>query len=153
MEKLEWWIYPLLSLFLSFSVFVGGQSNTCYYPFLLSHKFYIIVKNPKLQKILISDQLNRSKSTQTRPEDRNKMAVLGIIHYVIQIPIHAVLNVMILWLIVSKVIGLEFDMIFVKAKLFCPEIAGLFCRIAGLFCHDSRANLSLKPVCFGIAIS
>lgn len=42
---------------------------------------------------------------------------------------------------------------YVKAKLFCPEIAGLFCRIAGLFCHDSRANLSLKPVCFGIAIS
>lgn len=39
--------------------------------------------------------------------------------------------------------------LFVKAKLFCPEIAGLFCRIAGLFCHDSRANLSLKPVCFG----
>ena len=26
----------------------------------------------------------------------------------------------------------------VKAKLFCPEIAGLFCRIAGLFCHDSQ---------------
>ena len=45
------------------------------------------------------------------------------------------------------------DTIGVKAKLFCPEIAGLFCRIAGLFCHDSRANLSLKPVCFGIAIS
>lgn len=44
-------------------------------------------------------------------------------------------------------------MTIVKAKLFCPEIAGLFCRIAGLFCHDSRANLSLKPVCFGIAIS
>ena len=46
-----------------------------------------------------------------------------------------------------------FDKHSVKAKLFCPEIAGLFCRIAGLFCHDSRANLSLKPVCFGIAIS
>ena len=45
------------------------------------------------------------------------------------------------------------ELISVKAKLFCPEIAGLFCRIAGLFCHDSRANLSLKPVCFGIAIS
>ena len=45
------------------------------------------------------------------------------------------------------------EFIGVKAKLFCPEIAGLFCRIAGLFCHDSRANLSLKPVCFGIAIS
>lgn len=45
------------------------------------------------------------------------------------------------------------SMLVVKAKLFCPEIAGLFCRIAGLFCHDSRANLSLKPVCFGIAIS
>lgn len=48
----------------------------------------------------------------------------------------------------------QYDEIYpVKAKLFCPEIAGLFCRIAGLFCHDSRANLSLKPVCFGIAIS
>ena len=45
------------------------------------------------------------------------------------------------------------EYLIVKAKLFCPEIAGLFCRIAGLFCHDSRANLSLKPVCFGIAIS
>lgn len=51
-------------------------------------------------------------------------------------------------------IGKEwFEQVNVKAKLFCPEIAGLFCRIAGLFCHDSRANLSLKPVCFGIAIS
>ncbi len=49
--------------------------------------------------------------------------------------------------------GLEDTTRIVKAKLFCPEIAGLFCRIAGLFCHDSRANLSLKPVCFGIAIS
>lgn len=48
---------------------------------------------------------------------------------------------------------LEYADLIVKAKLFCPEIAGLFCRIAGLFCHDSRANLSLKPVCFGIAIS
>ena len=49
--------------------------------------------------------------------------------------------------------GNAFGTFIVKAKLFCPEIAGLFCRIAGLFCHDSRANLSLKPVCFGIAIS
>ena len=49
--------------------------------------------------------------------------------------------------------GLMQISVVVKAKLFCPEIAGLFCRIAGLFCHDSRANLSLKPVCFGIAIS
>ena len=49
--------------------------------------------------------------------------------------------------------GISSFLYIVKAKLFCPEIAGLFCRIAGLFCHDSRANLSLKPVCFGIAIS
>ena len=52
--------------------------------------------------------------------------------------------------VIKKINSLNQD---VKAKLFCPEIAGLFCRIAGLFCHDSRANLSLKPVCFGIAIS
>lgn len=119
MEKLEWWIYPLFSLALSFCVFVGGESYTCYYPFLLSHKFYITIKNPKLQKILISNQLNRSKSTQTRLVDRNKMAVLGIIHYVIQIPIYAALYVMSLWLIVSKVIGLasgmsSFGGIFIK---------------------------------------
>ena len=54
---------------------------------------------------------------------------------------------------ISTIISLGFAVLTVKAKLFCPEIAGLFCRIAGLFCHDSRANLSLKPVCFGIAIS
>lgn len=61
---------------------------------------------------------------------------------------------------INHVISYQFSVIdalivwfIVKAKLFCPEIAGLFCRIAGLFCHDSRANLSLKPVCFGIAIS
>ena len=53
----------------------------------------------------------------------------------------------------SECLGLVLVLSGVKAKLFCPEIAGLFCRIAGLFCHDSRANLSLKPVCFGIAIS
>lgn len=53
-------------------------------------------------------------------------------------------------LVVLRLLGI---IMCVKAKLFCPEIAGLFCRIAGLFCHDSRANLSLKPVCFGIAIS
>ena len=55
--------------------------------------------------------------------------------------------------VVEKVTEFRNGMRTVKAKLFCPEIAGLFCRIAGLFCHDSRANLSLKPVCFGIAIS
>ena len=64
-----------------------------------------------------------------------------------------------LWMIIDEVPDgrikkcTQLSMITVKAKLFCPEIAGLFCRIAGLFCHDSRANLSLKPVCFGIAIS
>ena len=62
-------------------------------------------------------------------------------------------------IIVESMVGFRWDYVrkscehIVKAKLFCPEIAGLFCRIAGLFCHDSRANLSLKPVCFGIAIS
>lgn len=58
------------------------------------------------------------------------------------------------WIRTKKLKALSHGPAFiVKAKLFCPEIAGLFCRIAGLFCHDSRANLSLKPVCFGIAIS
>ena len=53
---------------------------------------------------------------------------------------------------IPRIGSIKLTKLTVKAKLFCPEIAGLFCRIAGLFCHDSRANLSLKPVCFGIAI-
>ena len=59
---------------------------------------------------------------------------------------------LVLYIVLFVMFALALSII-VKAKLFCPEIAGLFCRIAGLFCHDSRANLSLKPVCFGIAIS
>ena len=62
-------------------------------------------------------------------------------------------KIMFLIITLSIIINVGNSTVVVKAKLFCPEIAGLFCRIAGLFCHDSRANLSLKPVCFGIAIS
>lgn len=59
MGELAWWIYPIESIAIGAAVFIGGHNLTCYYPFLLSHKFYITVKNPKLQKILVSDQFNR----------------------------------------------------------------------------------------------
>lgn len=61
MGELAWWIYPIESIAIGAAVFIGGHNLTCYYPFLLSHKFYITVKNPKLQKILVSDQFNRNK--------------------------------------------------------------------------------------------
>lgn len=92
--------------------FCGGHNTTCYFPFLLSYKLYIIVKNPKLQKILISDQVGRSKSSQTRPEDRDKMAALGVVHYIIQIPVLCGMYALSLWLIVSKVANISFDLAF-----------------------------------------
>ena len=55
MGNLEWWNYLIVTLILGIIFFIGGHVQTCYYPFLLTRKFYIVIKNPKLQKILISD--------------------------------------------------------------------------------------------------
>ena len=97
MGELAWWIYPIESIAIGAAVFIGGHNLTCYYPFLLSHKVYITVKNPKLQKILVSDQFNRNKSSQTKHEDRNKMAVLGFIHYVIQFLLLSAIYTLVEW--------------------------------------------------------
>lgn len=115
MGELAWWIYPIESIAIGAAVFIGGHNLTCYYPFLLSHKFYITVKNPKLQKILVSDQFNRNKSSQTKHEDRNKMAVLGFIHYVIQFLLLSAIYTLDLYLIVSRVADIAFNMVFFQA--------------------------------------
>lgn len=65
-------------------MFFTGRIFSCYYPFLLSRKYYITIKNARLQNLLISDQKNRSKSTKTQVEDRNKMSIVGIIYYSLQ---------------------------------------------------------------------
>ena len=56
---------------------------SCYYPFLLSWRAYYVVKSRRIQKILISAQRNRSSGSKTSPEDRNKMALLGCIGWLI----------------------------------------------------------------------
>lgn len=136
MGELAWWIYPIESIAIGAAVFIGGHNLTCYYPFLLSHKFYITVKNPKLQKILVSDQFNRNKSSQTKHEDRNKMAVLGFIHYVIQFLLLSAIYTLDLYLIVSKVADIAFNMVFFQAiwlKLALVSLTACGISISELF--------------------
>lgn len=59
---------------------------SCYFPFLLSSKFYYQVRNKKLQSILISPQRTRSKDSETAPEDRNKLPLLGCIFCAVIFP-------------------------------------------------------------------
>lgn len=61
----------------------GWTTLSCYFPFLLSAKYYYVVKKPILSKILISKQLNRSSKSKTRIEDRNKLPIIGLIYYII----------------------------------------------------------------------
>lgn len=61
----------------------GWGVLSCYFPFLLSAKYYYVVKTPILRKILISTQLNRSSKSKTRIEDRNKLPIIGLVYYMI----------------------------------------------------------------------
>ena len=60
-----------------------GRVIGCWYPFLLSGKHYLTIKHPKLRVLLIADGKNRSKSTLTRPEDRDKLSLFGAIYYLL----------------------------------------------------------------------
>lgn len=64
-------------------IWFGGEMVSCYFPFLLSAKYYYVIKNPLLCKILISTQLNRSPKSKTRLEDRNKLPLVALIYYVL----------------------------------------------------------------------
>lgn len=59
---------------------------SCYFPFLLSEKFYYIVKNPKLCSVLISPRRTRTKDSETAPKDRNKLPFLGCIYCIVAFP-------------------------------------------------------------------
>lgn len=64
-------------------VWLYGWGLSCYYPFLLSARFYCVVNHPILQKILISTQLTRSQNSRTRIEDQNKLSAIGLLYYII----------------------------------------------------------------------
>lgn len=59
---------------------------SCYFPFLLSAKFYYRVRSKKLRGILISPRRTRSKDSETAPEDRNKLPLLGCIFCAVIFP-------------------------------------------------------------------
>lgn len=70
-------------LFMCPLMLLCGRVIGCWYPFLLSGKHYLTIKHPKLQALLIADGRNRSKSTLTRPEDRDKLSLFGILYYLL----------------------------------------------------------------------
>lgn len=61
----------------------GWGCLSCYYPFLLSAKHYVVINNSALQELLISDQLNRSSNTKTRLVDRDKLPAIGAFYYIV----------------------------------------------------------------------
>ena len=71
---------------------------SCYFPFLLSAKFYYRVRSKKLRGILISPRRTRSKDSETAQEDRNKLPLLGCVYCI----------VVFLWLLSELIIVLLF---------------------------------------------
>lgn len=59
---------------------------SCYFPFLLSAKFYYRVRSKKLRGILISPRRTRSKDSETAPGDRNKLPLLGCVYCIVAFP-------------------------------------------------------------------
>lgn len=84
---MEWnWAWDLLVMLLAVPVlWLNGWVISCYFPFLLTARFYFTIKNPQLCRLLLSDGFNRSGSTRTRLEDRNKMPFLGVVYYITSI--------------------------------------------------------------------
>lgn len=62
------------------------QLCASYYPFLLSAKYYITIKNPRLRSILISVSITRSMDTKTAIEDRDKLPLCGCIYCIVVFP-------------------------------------------------------------------
>lgn len=59
---------------------------SCYFPFLLSARYYYPIWNRRLQTLLISPQRTRSADSQTAPRDRNKLPLLGVLYCAVIIP-------------------------------------------------------------------
>lgn len=62
------------------------QLCSCYFPFLLSAKYYFVIKIRWPRTILISTQITRSSGGKTAFEDRNKLPLIGCIYCIIVFP-------------------------------------------------------------------
>ena len=74
-----WFCFAIIAILLE-------RLCSCYFPFLLSARFYVTIKSPKLCDILISPYRNRESSSQTAYEDRNKLPLLGCIYCAVIFP-------------------------------------------------------------------
>lgn len=102
-----------------------AQICSCYFPTLLSWRIYYVVKNPRLQKLLISPQRNRDISSKSAPKDRNKMAFLGCAAWAVNILwMIAAYSILIYWIVVALTCPQEIiDMAFEKYE---PLFSKLF---------------------------
>ena len=101
---------------------------SCYFPFLLSSKFYYRVRNKKLQSILISPRRTRSKDSETAPEDRNKLPLLGCIYCAVIFP--WLFCEIVILLIVLALVLLESDF------LYSPFMTNLISICEYLFVNE-----------------
>ena len=101
---------------------------SCYFPFLLSAKFYYRVRSKKLRGILISPRRTRSKDSETAPEDRNKLPLLGCIYCVVIFP--WLFCEIVILLIVLALVLLESDF------LYSPFVTNLISICEFLFVNE-----------------
>jgi hypothetical protein len=111
---------------------------SCYFPFLLSARFYVTIKKPKLCNILISPYRNRESSSQTAYEDRNKLPLSGCIYCAVIFPwlfceIIILLIVLVLVILKSDFLYSPFmtNLISICVFLYTNEYFWIF--IAGMF--------------------
>lgn len=104
------------------------QLCSCYFPFLLSAKFYYRVRSKKLRGILISPRRTRSKDSETAPEDRNKLPLLGCIYCAVIFP--WLFCEIVILLIVLALVLLESDF------LYSPFMTNLISICEYLFVNE-----------------
>ena len=111
---MTWFSYLVITFFL-------GRLCSCYYPFLLSAKYYITIKNPRLRSILISPMLTRSTDSKTAAKDRDKLPLSGCIFFIVTIP--WLFCEMIILFITQLLAVLGLDIVY---SLFISEVMDIF---------------------------
>ncbi|MCI8538786.1 MAG: hypothetical protein HFF18_09045 [Oscillospiraceae bacterium] len=79
---------------------------SCYFPFLLSARYYYPIRNRRLQALLISPQRTRSADSQTAPRDRNKLPLLGFLYCAVILPWLLCELALVLWFTLLCLLGL-----------------------------------------------
>ncbi len=105
----QFWFVFLVDIFGTVLIIGWGQIVSCYFPFLLSRKHYVTINNQKLQKLLLSDRINPSPDTKTRPEDRNKWSLSGLIYYLLEAGIVCVIYILSFYILFLELNGVSIE--------------------------------------------